>query len=96
MTSKPAEVVGLRDRGVIAPGYKADLNVIDHAKLALHAPRIVDDLPAGGRRLDQTATGYRWTIVAGEVIARDDAPTGALPGRLVRGAQAPARVPALA
>jgi N-acyl-D-amino-acid deacylase len=85
MTSKPAEVVGLRDRGVIAPGYKADLNVIDHAKLALHAPRIVDDLPAGGRRLDQTATGYRWTIVAGEVIARDDAPTGALPGRLVRG-----------
>jgi N-acyl-D-amino-acid deacylase len=96
MTSTPAEVVGLRDRGVIAPGYKADLNVIDQANLALHAPRIVDDLPAGGRRLDQTATGYRWTIVSGEVIARDDAPTGALPGRLVRGAQEAAKVPAYA
>jgi N-acyl-D-amino-acid deacylase len=96
MTSTPAEVVGLRDRGVIAPGYKADLNVIDHANLALHAPRIVDDLPAGGRRLDQAATGYRWTIVSGEVIAKDDAPTGALPGRLVRGAQAAVRAAAYA
>jgi N-acyl-D-amino-acid deacylase len=93
MTSAPAEVAGLRDRGVIAPGYKADLNVIDHASLTLHAPRLVDDLPGGGRRLDQAASGYRWTIVSGEVIARDDKPTGALPGRLVRGAQTPAKVP---
>jgi N-acyl-D-aspartate/D-glutamate deacylase len=96
MTSTPAQVVGLGDRGVIAPGYKADLNVIDHAGLTLHSPRIVDDLPAGGRRLDQAASGYRWTFVAGEAIARDDRPTGALPGRLVRGAQQPAQVAAFA
>jgi N-acyl-D-amino-acid deacylase len=95
MTSSPAGVLGLGDRGVIAPGYKADLNVIDHAGLALHAPRIVDDLPAGGRRLDQAASGYRYTIVSGEIIARDDQPTGALPGRLVRGAQVPVKVPGL-
>jgi N-acyl-D-amino-acid deacylase len=94
MSSQPAAVVGLRDRGVIAPGYKADLNVIDHAALQLHAPRITDDLPAGGRRLDQTASGYRWTIVAGQVVSRNDQPTGALPGRLVRGAQSPAKVAA--
>jgi N-acyl-D-amino-acid deacylase len=96
MTSTPANVVGLRDRGVIAPGYKADLNVIDHAGLTLHAPRIVDDLPAHGRRLDQTATGYRWTFVNGEAIARDDQPTDARPGRLVRGAQQAAQAPAFA
>jgi N-acyl-D-aspartate/D-glutamate deacylase len=92
MSAKPARVVGLNDRGVVAPGYKADLNVIDLERLTLHAPRIVDDLPGGGRRLDQTADGYRWTLVAGRVIARDDRPTGALPGRLVRGAQVPAKV----
>jgi N-acyl-D-aspartate/D-glutamate deacylase len=92
MSAKPARVVGLHDRGVVAPGYKADLNVIDLDRLTLHAPRIVDDLPGGGRRLDQSADGYRWTIVAGRVIARDDKPTGALPGRLVRGVQAPAKV----
>jgi N-acyl-D-aspartate/D-glutamate deacylase len=92
MTSEPAEVVGLRDRGVIALGYKADLNVIDHARLSLHPPRIVDDLPGGGRRLDQTARGYRWTIVNGEIIAQDDQPTGALPGRLVRGRRNAAQV----
>jgi N-acyl-D-aspartate/D-glutamate deacylase len=87
MTSEPAKLAGLGDRGVIAPGYKADINVIDHAGLRLNAPAIHDDLPAGGRRLDQSARGYRWTLVAGEVISRDDAPTGALPGRLVRGAR---------
>ena len=70
--------------------------MIDHGRLTLHSPRIVDDLPAGGRRLDQAATGYRWTFVNGEAIARDDRPTGALPGRLVRGAQKPAQVPAFA
>jgi N-acyl-D-aspartate/D-glutamate deacylase len=96
MTSTPADVVGLRDRGIIAPGYKADLNVIDHERLALFAPQIVDDLPAGGRRLDQSASGYRWTFVNGEAIAKDDKPTGALPGRLVRGAQKPAQVAAFA
>ena len=95
-TSDTASFYGLMDRGVLAPGYLADINVIDQENLAVHAPTIVDDLPAGGRRLDQAATGYRWTIVSGEVIAKDDQPTGALPGRLVRGAKAPAKVAAFA
>jgi N-acyl-D-aspartate/D-glutamate deacylase len=80
-----ALAVGLADRGMIAPGAKADLNVIDYDRLQLHAPRVSYDLPAGGRRLLQDATGYRATIVAGVVTQRDDRPTGALPGRLVRG-----------
>lgn len=87
MTSTPAEVMGLGDRGILAPGYKADINVIDHAAMTLHAPRIVDDLPANGRRLDQTAVGYRWTFVSGEAIIENDTVTGAFPGRLVRGRQ---------
>ena len=92
MTAQPAAILGFDDRGVIAPGYKADINVIDLAALTLHGPEIVDDLPGGGRRLDQRATGYRCTLVSGVEIARDDQPTGALPGRLVRGTQpAPAR-----
>lgn len=88
MTSHPAQVVGLADRGVIAPGYKADINVIDLAGLTLHAPHIVDDLPGGGRRLDQTANGYRYMLVSGQVITRNDTPTGTLPGQVVRGRQA--------
>ncbi|MEM7766392.1 MAG: amidohydrolase family protein [Pseudomonadota bacterium] len=88
-----AHWVGLHDRGVVAPGYRADLNVIDHDRLTLHKPHVIHDLPAGGRRLMQTATGYVATIVAGEVIYRDGEPTGARPGRLVRGAKA---APALA
>lgn len=87
MTSEPAHLVGLRDRGILAPGYKADINVIDHANMKLCAPVVTWDLPGGGRRLDQGARGYRMTIVAGEIIARDDAPTGVLPGRVVRGAR---------
>lgn len=87
MTSTPAGVMGLGDRGILAPGYKADINVIDHAAMTLHAPRIVDDLPANGRRLDQTAVGYRWTFVSGEAIVENDTVTGAFPGRLVRGRQ---------
>ena len=87
MTSVPARVAGLADRGRIAPGYKADLNVIDHARLTLHKPTITHDLPAGGRRLDQTADGYVATIVSGEVIASDGVPTSARPGRLIRGRQ---------
>ena len=88
MTSHPAGIIGLNDRGVIAPGYKANINVIDHEKLTLHAPEIVDDLPGGGRRLDQRASGYRYMLVSGEIVTRDDRPTGVLPGRLVRGKQA--------
>ncbi len=83
-----AETVGLYDRGRIAVGLRADLNVIDHAKLRLHAPEIAYDLPAGGRRLLQRASGYVATIVAGQITYRGGEPTGALPGRLVRGAQA--------
>jgi N-acyl-D-amino-acid deacylase len=88
LTSVPARVAGLADRGRIGVGYKADLNVIDHAGLTLHRPVVTYDLPAGGRRLDQTADGYVATIVSGEVIAQNGAPTDARPGRLVRGRQA--------
>ena len=87
LTSVPARVAGFADRGRIAVGYKADLNVIDHAALRLHKPVITHDLPAGGRRLDQTADGYVATIVSGEVIAENGRPTAARPGRLVRGRQ---------
>jgi N-acyl-D-amino-acid deacylase len=85
LTSVPARIAGLGDRGRIAVGYKADLNVIDHAALRVHKPVITHDLPAGGRRLDQTADGYVATIVSGEVIAENGVPTDARPGRLVRG-----------
>jgi len=87
LTSAPARVAGLADRGRIAVGYKADLNVVDHTALTLHKPVIVRDLPAGGRRLDQTADGYVATVVSGEVIAENGVPTSARPGRLVRGRQ---------
>lgn len=87
-TRDTAQAVGLLDRGLIAPGYRADLNVIDYEGLSLEAPRVAYDLPAGGRRLVQRAHGYVATIVAGVVTQRDGEPTGALPGRLVRGAQA--------
>jgi N-acyl-D-aspartate/D-glutamate deacylase len=87
LTSVQARVAGLADRGRIATGYKADLNVIDHAALQLHKPVITYDLPAGGRRLDQTADGYVATIVSGEVIAENGVPTDARPGKLVRGRQ---------
>ncbi|MCU1378292.1 MAG: dan 1 [Acidimicrobiales bacterium] len=79
-----AAVVGLTDRGTIEVGKKADLNVIDLEHLTLHAPRSVDDLPAGGRRVLQDATGYVATIVSGVVTRRHDKDTGARPGRLVR------------
>lgn len=83
-----AETVGLFDRGLVQPGYRADLNVIDYGRLKLRAPEVAHDLPAGGRRLIQRADGYTTTIVAGQVTYRDGTPTGALPGRLLRGAQA--------
>jgi len=87
MTSRPAASVGLNDRGVIAAGYKGDLNVIDLDRLSLSRPHVVRDLPAGGKRLFQPSRGYRATIVSGVVTQRDDLPTGALPGRLVRHAR---------
>ena len=85
-----ARAVGLLDRGVIAPGYKADLNVIDFDRLLLHAPEVAHDLPGGGRRLVQRAEGYSATIVSGAVVHRGGVATGSLPGRLVRGPQAAA------
>jgi len=87
MTQRTATHVGLLDRGVIAPGYRADLNVIDMATLAAHPPTIVRDLPAGGRRLMQTATGYRHTFTRGLETFADGVHTGVLPGGLVRGPQ---------
>ena len=87
-TRDTAMTVGLMDRGLIAPGYRADLNVIDYEGLSLEAPSVAYDLPAGGRRLTQKAQGYVATIVGGVVTYRDGDPTGALPGRLVRGSQA--------
>ncbi len=83
----PAHAVGLDDRGVIAIGAKADINVIDMERLSLHAPRPSYDLPAGGRRLTQQAQGYVATIVSGQVTYREGVATGVLPGRLVRGAK---------
>lgn len=83
-----ARAVGLLDRGLVAPGYRADLNVIDMDRLRVRAPVMVADLPAGGQRLLQRAEGYDATIVAGAVTYRNGEATGALPGRLVRGAQA--------
>jgi N-acyl-D-aspartate/D-glutamate deacylase len=86
-TRATAETVGLHDRGLLAPGYRADVNVIDFDRLRLRAPEIHHDLPAGGRRLLQRAEGYMHTFVAGVEIRRDGESTGARPGRLVRGAQ---------
>ena len=85
-----ARTVGLLDRGTITVGSKADLNIIDFDRLMLHAPEVARDLPSGGRRLVQRAEGYTATIVSGAVVYRDGIPTGALPGRLVRGPQAAA------
>ncbi|MBL4864385.1 MAG: amidohydrolase family protein, partial [Rhodobiaceae bacterium] len=82
------EVVGLMDRGVLAAGMKADVNVIDFDNLRLHPPEIVYDLPAGGKRLIQKADGYTATIVSGQVAFRSGVPTGKLNGKLIRGAQA--------
>ncbi|MEI7445586.1 MAG: amidohydrolase family protein [Burkholderiales bacterium] len=84
-TLDSARAYGLSDRGAVRPGLRADLNLIDATRLALHRPRIEHDLPAGGRRFLQSASGYRHTFVAGVETLRDDVPTGATPGRLVRG-----------
>ncbi len=90
ITRDSARAIGLRDRGVVAAGYKADLNVIDYDRLRLRKPEVVYDLPSGGRRLIQRADGYSATILSGAVVHRDGEATGALPGRLVRGAKAAA------
>ncbi len=80
-----AETVGLLDRGLLAPGMKADVLVVDHENLRLRAPYMAFDLPAGGKRLLQRAEGYLHTFVSGHEVYANGEPTGALPGRLVRG-----------
>jgi len=90
LSAANADAVGLRDRGRLAPGYKADVNVIDYDALKLHRPEAVYDLPSGGRRVVQHADGYDVIIVSGKVTYREGQPTGALPGKVVRGPQAAA------
>ena len=86
-TRGTAAAYGLLDRGLLAPGHKADINVIDFDALSLKRPEVVYDLPAGGRRLIQRASGYRHTFNAGVETVHNDELTGERPGRLVRGAQ---------
>ena len=86
-TYDTANLYGLHDRGVLKPGYRADINVIDYDNLTLGMPHIVQDLPANGSRLMQYARGYDYTIVKGEVTLKDGQMTGARPGRLIRGEQ---------
>ncbi|HEX6568258.1 MAG TPA: amidohydrolase family protein, partial [Acidimicrobiales bacterium] len=90
-TRRTAELFGFDDRGLVAPGYLADLNVVDADGLAVAAPEMVYDLPAGGRRLVQRASGYVATVKRGVVVRDHDEPTGERPGHLVRG---PQRAPA--
>ena len=79
--------MGLNDRGTLEIGMKADINVIDFDELQVLPPEVIFDLPAGGRRVFQGAKGYLYTIVSGEVVMDHGQPTGALPGRLIRGSQ---------
>ena len=88
LTRDNAEAIGLMDRGLLQVGMKADVNVIDYDKLAISPPEVLYDLPAGGKRMVQRTKGYDATIVAGEIVQQNGVETGALPGRLVRGAQA--------
>jgi len=84
-TSETAQLFGLNDRGILAPGYRADINLIDYGNLRLGRPEIAYDLPAGGRRLLQRAEGYVATLVRGTAIAENGELTGAYPGKLLRG-----------
>jgi N-acyl-D-aspartate/D-glutamate deacylase len=84
MTGRPAALYGFQDRGVVAVGKKADLNVVDAGRLRLHLPEVVHDLPTGAPRVVQRADGYVATIVRGEVTLREGVDTGARPGSLVR------------
>ena len=86
-TCDTAELYGFNDRGLIKPGLRADLNLIDLARLALPSPEMVYDLPASGQRLIQRASGYHATILRGQVTFENGEATGALPGKLVRGRQ---------
>jgi N-acyl-D-aspartate/D-glutamate deacylase len=84
LTSRPAKVYGFADRGVVAPGFKADINIIDLANLKMQMPRMLHDFPAGGRRLVQGADGILATIISGQTVYENGKHTGALPGRVLR------------
>jgi N-acyl-D-aspartate/D-glutamate deacylase len=90
ITSQPAKAWGLRDRGVLRPGYAADITIFDPDTVAPLMPEIVHDLPAGKRRLDQRAQGYAATIVNGKIFTRDGKVTDTRAGRLLRAGQLPA------
>ena len=83
-TLETSRLLGISDRGVLKEGYKADINVIDFDNLTLHEPEVLHDLPAGGRRLVQKASGYEYTIVSGQIAFENGEATGALNGRLIR------------
>jgi len=85
LTRQPAELYSLNDRGLLAEGMKADINIIDFEKLQLHTPHIVHDLPAGGKRFLQNAEGIMATFVSGQMIYENGEATGVLPGKLIRG-----------
>jgi N-acyl-D-aspartate/D-glutamate deacylase len=84
LTDANAEAIGLTDRGRIAPGLKADINIVDYDRLQLQVPEVLYDLPAGGKRLLQRSVGYDATIISGTPVWRNGEATGALPGRLLR------------
>ncbi|MFK8049413.1 MAG: amidohydrolase family protein [Halioglobus sp.] len=88
ISRQPAELYSLNDRGLIATGMKADINIIDFERLKLRSPHIVQDLPAGGKRFLQDVDGIEATLVSGEIIFSHGQATGALPGKLIRGMQA--------
>jgi len=88
-TRRTAELFDLHDRGLIAEGMLADLNLIDFEGLRLHPPRMAYDLPGQSRRLIQDVEGYRATIKRGSITFEDGTPTGAMPGALIRGPQQP-------
>jgi len=90
-THDTAQLYGLRDRGTLTPGMKADVNLIEFDRLRLHPPEMVFDLPANGRRFVQRADGYKFTVVNGEVTFEDGQPTGAMPGKVVRGTRGAGR-----
>ena len=89
-TRRTALAYGLADRGLLAPGHKADINIVDFEALGLTRPRVVHDLPAGGKRLEQRSVGYRHTFVSGNEVAADGKFTGERPGHLLRGPPRPA------
>ncbi|MFB3078554.1 MAG: amidohydrolase family protein, partial [Lysobacterales bacterium] len=88
LTRQPAQLFSLNDRGLIAEGMKADINIIDFDSLKLHSPHIVNDLPTGGKRFLQNAEGIDATLVSGQLIYSHGEATGALPGKLIRGMRA--------